>query len=507
MLDETIKKQLTAYVELLENNVTFKVSLDESEASQKLKSFVEEVEALSPKISLELTKLERTPSFMINKGNQDSGIVFAAVPLGHELESFVLALLQVGGRAPKIEEKVKNRILSIDRECHFETYMSLSCHICPDVVQAINIMAVLNPKVTHTTIDGGMFKQEIEDRAVMAVPTVFMNGEEFASGRTSLDDMLEMIVGAQEIDVDITKPYDVVVVGGGPAGTSSAIYAVRKGLRVAMITDRMGGQVLETMGIENVIGTPYTEGPKLARSLEAHLDEYPVDIIKSRTVKSLNKTSQFEITLDNDAVLTSKTVIVATGARWRNVNVPGEQEFKNKGVAYCPHCDGPIFENKRVAVIGGGNSGIEAAIDLAGITKHVTVVEFMPELKADEVLQKRLHSLNNVTVVTNAQTTEIHGDSNVNALSYKSRETGVEEKVELEGVFVQIGLMPNTEWLGDMVEKTRIGEIVVDSKGSTSIPGLYAAGDCTDSAYKQIIISMGSGATAALGAFDYLIRE
>lgn len=503
MLDATIVKQLESYVALLEGDVVLTLSVGSDETSLKLKSFVEEVAALSPRISVVSDTLSRTPSFAIG----DTGIVFAAIPLGHELSSFVLALIQASGRAPKVDASLIQRIQGITDSLHFETYVSLSCHICPDVVQALNIMAVLNPKISHTMIDGGIFKSEIEAHNIMAVPTVMLNGEEFSGGRITLEEIVDKVGGKAAITADLSKPYDILVIGGGPAGSSSAIYAARKGLRVGMITDRMGGQVLETLSIENLISVPQTEGPKLAMALEAHVNEYPIDIIKSRTVASLRKDDLSVATLEDGTEIRSKMVILATGARWRNVNVPGEQAFKNKGVAYCPHCDGPLFEGKRVAVIGGGNSGIEAAIDLAGITKHVTVVEFMPELKADEVLQKRLATLENVTVVTNAQTMSIEGADSVNGLRYKNRDTDVESHVDLEGVFVQIGLVPNTEWLGDFVEKTKQGEIIVDKHGATSVPGIFAAGDCTDSSYKQIIIAMGSGATAALGAFDALIRE
>lgn len=396
----------------------------------------------------------------------------------------------------------------ISGEYHFESYISLTCHNCPDVVQALNMMSVLNPNITHTMIDGAAYKAEVESKNIMAVPTVYLNGESFGSGRMTLEEILaKMGSGTDASEFADKEPFDVLVVGGGPAGASAAIYTARKGIRTGVVAERFGGQVLDTMSIENFISVKATEGPKLAASLEEHVKEYDIDVMNLQRAKRLEKKDLFELELENGAVLKSKTVILSTGARWRNVNVPGEQEFKNKGVAYCPHCDGPLFEGKDVAVIGGGNSGIEAAIDLAGIVNHVTVLEFAPELKADEVLQKRLYSLPNVTVVKNAQTKEITGDQSVNGITYVDRETGEEKHVELQGVFVQIGLVPNTEWLEGTVERNRMGEIIVDKHGATSVPGLFAAGDCTDSAYNQIIISMGSGATAALGAFDYLIRN
>jgi NADH-dependent peroxiredoxin subunit F len=416
--------------------------------------------------------------------------------------------LQVSGRAPKVDQKVIDQIKAIKGVYHFESYISLTCHNCPDVVQALNIMSVLNPGISHTMIDGAAYKEEVESKDIMAVPTVFLNGESFGSGRMTIEEILaKMGNGPDASELSEKDPYDVLVVGGGPAGASAAIYAARKGIRTGIVAERFGGQVMDTMGIENFISMKYTEGPKLVASLEEHVKEYGIDVMNLQRAKRLEKKDFVELELENGAVLKSKTVILSTGARWRNVGVPGEAEFKNKGVAYCPHCDGPLFEGKRVAVIGGGNSGIEAAIDLAGIVKHVTVLEFMPELKADAVLQDRLYSLPNVTVLKNVQTKEITGTDKVNGISYIERDTEEVKHIDLEGVFVQIGLVPNTDWLGETLERTRFGEIVVDKHGATNIPGVFAAGDCTDSAYKQIIISMGSGATAALGAFDYLIRN
>lgn len=507
MLETAIKQQLDQYLQLMEGDVVLRVSAGEDKVSSEMLELVNELASMSSRISVERATLERTPSFSVNRPSEETGIVFAGIPLGHEFTSLVLALLQVSGRAPKVDADTIKQIQNIEGTYHFESYISLSCHNCPDVVQALNVMSVLNPNITHTMIDGAAFKDEVEAKEIMAVPTVFLNGESFGNGRMSLEEILAKLGTGPDASAFSDKdPYDVLVVGGGPAGASAAIYAARKGIRTGIIAERFGGQVMDTMGIENFIGTAYTEGPKLVASLEEHVKEYGIDIMNLQRAKRLEKKDLVEIELENGAVLKSKSVILSTGARWRNVNVPGEAEFKNKGVAYCPHCDGPLFEGKRVAVIGGGNSGIEAAIDLAGIVKHVTVLEFAPELKADQVLQDRLHSLPNVTVITNAQTTEITGTDKVNGISYVSRDTNESHHVELEGVFVQIGLVPNTDWL-DSVERNNFGEIVVDRHGATNIPGVFAAGDCTNSAYKQIIISMGSGATAALGAFDYLIRN
>ncbi|MNO23215.1 NADH dehydrogenase [compost metagenome] len=506
-LDADIKQQLEQYLQLLEGNVLLKVSAGTDTVSNDMLDLVHELSSMSDKITVEQTTLPRTPSFSVNRVGEETGITFAGVPLGHEFTSLVLALLQVSGRPPKVEQHIIDQIKGIRGEYRFETYVSLTCHNCPDVVQALNLLSVLNPGISHTMIDGAAFKDEVESKEIMAVPTVFLNGELFGNGRMSVEDILGKLGSSDTTAFEGKEPYDVLVVGGGPAGASAAIYAARKGIRTGIVAERFGGQVNDTLGIENLIGVKYTEGPKLAANLEEHAKEYNIDIMMSQRAKGLQKKDLIEVELENGAVLKSKTVILSTGARWRNMNVPGEAEFKNKGVAYCPHCDGPLFAGKRVAVVGGGNSGVEAAIDLAGVASHVTVLEFMPELKADSVLQDRLNSLPNTTVIKNAQVKEVTGDSKVNGVTYIERESGEEKHLELEGVFVQIGLVPNTEWLEGTLERTRMGEIIVDNRGATTLPGVFAAGDCTNSAYKQIIISMGSGATAALGAFDYMIRN
>ncbi|MGH0941752.1 alkyl hydroperoxide reductase subunit F [Bacillus mycoides] len=507
ILDADIKTQLSQYLQLMENDILLKVSAGDDNVSKDMLSLVDELATMSSKITVEKVELERIPSFSVNRPGEDTGVVFAGIPLGHEFTSLVLALLQVSGRAPKVEQKLIDQIKNIQGEYHFESYISLSCHNCPDVVQALNVMSVLNSSITHTMIDGAAFKEEVESKDIMAVPTVYLNGESFGSGRMTLEEILaKMGNGPDASELSDKDPYDVLVVGGGPAGASAAIYAARKGIRTGIVAERFGGQVMDTMGIENFISVKRTEGPKLVASLEEHVKEYDIDVMNLQRAKRLEKKELIEVELENGAILKSKSVIVSTGARWRNVGVPGEAEFKNKGVAYCPHCDGPLFIGKDVAVIGGGNSGIEAAIDLAGIVKHVTVLEFMPELKADAVLQERLNSLPNVTVLKNVQTKEITGTDKVNGISYINRETEEVHHVELQGVFVQIGLVPNTDWLGETVERVR-GEIVTDKHGATNVPGVFGAGDCTNNPYKQIIISMGSGANAALGAFDYLIRN
>ncbi|MEH7122268.1 alkyl hydroperoxide reductase subunit F [Bacillus sp. JJ1773] len=508
ILDADIKAQLAQYLQMMEGEVLLKVSAGSDEVSRDMLALVDELATMSQKIKVENTELQRTPSFSVNRIGEDTGVTFAGVPLGHEFTSLVLALLQVSGRAPKVDQKVIDQVKSIKGEYRFESYVSLSCHNCPDVVQALNVMSVLNPNISHTMIDGAAYKEEVDSKDILAVPTVYLNGEEFGGGRMSLEEILaKMGSGPDASEFADKDPFDVLVVGGGPAGASAAIYAARKGIRTGIVAERFGGQIMDTLSIENFISVKSTEGPKLAASLEEHVKEYDIDVMNLQRAKRLEKKDLIEVELENGAVLKSKTVILSTGARWRNIGVPGEAEFKNKGVAYCPHCDGPLFAGKKVAVIGGGNSGVEAAIDLAGIVEHVTVLEFNPELKADSVLQDRLNSLSNVTVLKNVQTKEITGTDKVNGITYVDRDSEEEKHIELAGVFVQIGLVPNTDWLGETIEQTRIGEIVVDNRGATNIPGVFAAGDCTNSPYKQIIISMGSGANASLGAFDYLIRN
>ncbi|MDO8051463.1 alkyl hydroperoxide reductase subunit F [Janthinobacterium sp. SUN211] len=514
MLDAALKTQLKSYLEKVVYPLELVASLDDSAKAREMKDLLQEIVLLSDKITLvERTDAGvRTPSFSINRPGTDIGVRFAGVPLGHEFTSLVLALLQVGGHTIKFDDAVIEQIRNLDGDYEFETFISLSCHNCPEVVQALNAMAVINPRIKVTTIDGGVFPQEVEARQIMAVPMMFLNGEHFGQGRTNVEEILAKLdtnAGARQAEALNKKDvFDVLIVGGGPAGAAAAIYAARKGIKTGVLAERFGGQVLDTLAIENFISVKETDGPKFAMALEQHVKEYEVDIMNTQRAAKLTPGKLVQIETANGAILKAKTVILATGARWREINVPGEKEYRNHGVAYCPHCDGPLFKGKRVAVIGGGNSGVEAAIDLAGLVKHVTLIEFGAELRADAVLQRKLHSLPNVTVITSAQTTEIHGDGKiVNGLSYTDRVSGESKKVELEGVFVQIGLVPNTEWLKGTVALSRHGEIEVDARGQTSIPGVFAAGDVTTVPYKQIIIATGEGAKAALSAFDHLIRS
>ncbi|MBL0419437.1 alkyl hydroperoxide reductase subunit F [Ramlibacter sp. AW1] len=514
MLEAALKAQLASYLERITQPVEITASLDDSQASQDMRTLLRDVADTSRLITVTETQggPHRTPSFMIHRPGHNTGPRFAGLPMGHEFTSLVLALLQVGGYPPKVEQALLEQIRALDGDFDFEVYVSLTCHNCPDVVQALNLMAVQNPRIRATMIEGGLFQKEIEERQIMGVPTVFLNGTYFGNGRMSLEEIVAKIdtSGAEREAAKISakEPFDVLIVGGGPAGAAAAVYAARKGIRTGIASERFGGQVLDTLGIENFISVKETEGPRFALALEEHVRHYDVDIMNLQRAKALVPgTGMIEVQLESGASLKSRTVILSTGARWRNINVPGEHEYKNKGVAYCPHCDGPLFKGKRVAVVGGGNSGVEAAIDLAGIVGHVTLVEFDTKLRADAVLQRKLNSLPNVTVHLNAQTTEITGDGQkVNGLTYKDRATGELHQVPLEGIFIQIGLVPNTDWLKGSVELSRYGEIVVDARGQTSVPGVFAAGDATTVPYKQIIIAAGDGAKAALSAFDHLIR-
>jgi alkyl hydroperoxide reductase subunit F len=514
MLDAGTKAQLKSYLDRITQPVEIVASLDDSKASGELQSLLKDIAESSSLVKVTESRDDnhRKPSFSINRPSENHGPRFAGLPMGHEFTSLVLALLQVGGYPAKVEEAVLQQIRGLDGDFEFEIYISLTCHNCPDVVQALNLMAVQNPRIKTTMIDGSLFQDEVKERQIMAVPTVFLNGTEFGQGRMSLEEILAKIdtsgVEREAKKIAGKEPFDVLIVGGGPAGAAAAVYAARKGIRTGVASERFGGQVLDTMGIENFISIKETEGPKFALALEEHVRNYEVDIMNLQRASALVPGDEFiEIKLENGASLKSRSVVISTGARWRNINVPGEHEYKNKGVAYCPHCDGPLFKGKRVAVIGGGNSGVEAAIDLAGLVGHVTLIEFDTQLRADAVLQRKLHSLANVKVVTNAQTTEITGDNQkVNGLVYKDRATGESHQVPLEGVFVQIGLVPNTDWLKGTVELSKHGEIVVDAKGQTSVPGVFAAGDATTVPFKQIIIAAGDGAKAALSAFDHLIR-
>jgi len=517
MLDTDLKNQLKTYLERVTRPIEIVAHLDGGDSSQELRALLADLQEASSQISVREADEAgaRVPSFSLGSPGQSIALTFAGLPMGHEFTSLVLALLQVGGYPSKLDADLIEQVRNLDGDYHFETYFSLSCQNCPDVVQALNLMAVLNPRIRHVAIDGALFQAEVEQRQVMAVPSIYLNGQPFSNGRMGVEEILAKLdtgaAGREAEKLKTKAAFDMLVVGGGPAGAAAAIYAARKGIRTGVAAERFGGQVLDTMGIENFISVKETEGPKLAAALEQHVKTYEVDVMNLQRAEKLipaGADGLIEVQLANGASLKSKTVVISTGARWRQMNVPGENEYRNKGVAYCPHCDGPLFKGKRVAVIGGGNSGVEAAIDLAGIVSHVTLIEFDSQLRADAVLQRKLYSLPNVKVIVSAQTTEVTGDGQkVNGLIYKNRSSGELHTLELEGIFVQIGLLPNSEWLKGTLALSPRGEIEVNSHGQTSLPGVFAAGDVTTVPYKQIVIAMGEGSKAALGAFDHLIRS
>jgi len=514
MLDNNIKAQLKTYFERIVDPIVLTASLNDDPKSAEMLELLNEVAQQSDKITVNTDgNAEHKPSFTVSKEGEVARITFAGLPMGHEMTSFILAILQASGYPPKVEEEVLNSIRGLSEKMRFQTFISLSCHNCPDVVQALNLMAALNPNIEHEMIDGALYQGLVDQYQIMAVPTVILNGEVYGQGRMTVEEIVAKIDtgNAQEVAKKLSakEPFDMLIVGGGPAGSAAAIYSARKGIRTGIIAERFGCQLMDTLGIENLISVKETEGPKLTQALEQNVKSYDVDIMNLQRAKALRKTDTgLEVELENGAVLKSKSMIISTGARWRSMNVPGEEEYRNKGVAYCPHCDGPLYKGKRVAVIGGGNSGVEAAIDLAGIVSHVTLIEFDSKLRADAVLQNKLNSLPNVTILTSALTTEALGDGKkINGLRYKDRTNDSEHVIELEGIFVQIGLLPNTDWLKGTIDLSPRGEILISDKGETSLPGVFAAGDCTTVPYKQIIISMGEGAKASLGAFDYLIRS
>ncbi|HGJ5883779.1 alkyl hydroperoxide reductase subunit F [Arsenophonus sp.] len=517
MLDSNMKSQLKLYLEKLTQPVELIATLDDSEKSTEISTLLQDISTLSDKITFNKDNnlTVRKPSFLITNPGKDSGLRFAGLPLGHEFTSLVLALLQVGGHPAKEAVELLDQIRQLEGKFHFETYYSLSCHNCQDVIQALNLMAVLNPNITHTAIDGAIFQSEVQQRNIMAVPAVFLNGKEFGQGRMTLSDIVTKIdVNAEKNTVQKLNqqlPYDVLIVGSGPAGASAAIYAARKGIRTGIIGERFGGQVLDTIDIENYISVSKTEGPKLATALRGHVNDYDIDIMDSQMVAKLIPADAADklhkIATVSGATLRSRSIIIATGAKWRDMNVPGEKEYRTKGVTYCHHCDGPLFKGKRVAVIGGGNSGVEAAIDLAGVVEHVTLLEFAPEMRADAVLQQKLASLSNVDIILQAETLEVKGDGvKMTGLQYKNRQYGSIHDLLVAGTFVQIGLLPNTHWLDGVIARNAIGEIKVDEKGETNIKGIFAAGDCTTVPYKQIIIAAGEGAKASLSASHYLMN-
>ncbi|TXS93763.1 alkyl hydroperoxide reductase subunit F [Parahaliea maris] len=520
MLNNDILQALKGYAEKLEKPVTLVLQNGDHDKRDELVDFLTKFTSVSDNlhfIQRDTGDQLRSPlSFALEVDGEPTGIVFSGIPGGHEFNSLVLAVLQSGGVALKLDDTIQTLVRRASQPLQFEVFVSLSCHNCPDVVQALNQFALLSPNISSEMIDGGLYPQLIEERNIQGVPAVFLNGEPFANGKidtaTLLDKLLSLYpelteAGAQEQQEQLPL-QDVTVIGGGPAGVAAAIYAARKGLAVTVVADRIGGQVKDTIGIENLISVPQTTGPELSNALLAHLNEYTVTIKEHLRVDHIEQGDTKTLRLSSGEVIETRTLIIATGAKWRELGVPGEKENVGNGVAYCPHCDGPFFKGKDVAVIGGGNSGIEAALDLAGIVKSVTVFEFLPELKADQVLVKQAESRDNITILKNVATREIVATTGkVNAIVYQDRDSGEELQRELEGVFVQIGLVPNSAFLEGLVERTPHGEVVINERGETSAEGIFACGDVTTVPYKQIVVAMGEGSKAALSAFDYLLKQ
>jgi alkyl hydroperoxide reductase subunit F len=511
MLDSELKSQLSEVFQALDSEIRLVYDESDHAAQSELLALIQDLAGCSSFISLSASgKTSPLPSLTLFRGATQSGVRFTGVPGGHEFSSLVVAILNLAGKGKMPDEFTRARITRLKGPIRIRTYISLSCENCPDVVQALNLFAILHPDFNHEMIDGGLAQEEVETLGIQGVPSILVGETLLHSGRISMIDLLALLEGHFGSEAQDSTPmnqdlgeFDVLVVGGGPAGASAAIYSARKGLSTAIIAEKIGGQVQETKGIENLISVPYTEGPRLTAELSRHLEHYPIRVLEHRKVKSISTDSVKAIELMSGETLRAKSVIIATGAKWRELGIPGEKEYLGRGVAFCPHCDGPFYKNKIVAVIGGGNSGIEAAIDLAGIAKHVTVFEYQDTLKADQVLVDKLNSLPNTQVITGVRTQAIEGDGQkVHTLVYDHRASGEERRLPLDGVFVQIGLLPNSQFLKGTLELTPMGEIPVDAKGRTSVPGIYAAGDVTTTPFKQIIIAMGEGAKAALTAFE-----
>ncbi len=514
MIDNAMKEQLQGVFANLEANYTLQLEVSPEHTSRtEAIELLEGVAQCSENITFEQKDGEGLKLSLL-KDSQPTGVSFRAVPTGHEFTSLLLAILNADGKGRNLPDSfITGRIKALNGDINLTTYMSLTCTNCPDIVQALNVMAILNPRITHQAVDGAINVEEVESLNIQSVPTVYADGVMLSVGRAAMGELLDKLeaqYGVQQTDQATiqTKHYDVVVAGGGPAGATAAIYSARKGLSVAVVAGKIGGQVNETVAIENLISTPQTTGSKLAGDLRAHMEEYDIDILDNRQIETVEQHSDFrQINIRGGETLTTPALIMATGASWRKLSVEGEAEYMGRGVAFCPHCDGPFYKDKHVAVIGGGNSGVEAAIDLAGICSKVTVLEFMEDLKADGVLQEKLYSLPNVDVIANVETRRIQGDgAKVNSIVVRDRSTQVEQEIELSGIFIQIGLLANSSIVKDLVETNRMGEIVVDRNGRSTTKGIYGAGDVTDVHYKQIIIAMGEGAKASLAAFDDRMR-
>lgn len=516
MLSNDIISALKGYTANMQKSVVLVLQTGEHSKRNELLEFLNGVASSSEKIIIEErdthSRLRSSISFFLEVEGKDTGIQFSGIPSGHEFNSLILSILQSTGTPSKLDDSIQTLVANIKEELHFEVFISLSCHNCPEVVQGLNQFALLNDNISSEMIDGGLFQNVINERDIQGVPSVYLNGELFANGKvdtgTLLNKLMEKFPEAANVAPEEALPLqDVVIIGGGPAGVAAAIYSARKGLNVTIVADRFGGQVKDTMGIENFISVPKTTGPELTKSMLQHLNEYEVTLKEHLSVSSVEQGEIKKLVLTNGETIDTKTIIIATGARWRELGVPGEKENIGNGVAYCPHCDGPFFKGKDVAVIGGGNSGIEAALDLAGIVKSVNVFEFMPDLKADQVLINQAMKRDNIAIHKNVMTKQIIAtDGKVNAIEFQDRDTEEVKQLDLHGVFVQIGLIPNSGFLKGVVELSQYGEVLINENCQTSEPGIFAAGDVTTVPYKQIVISMGEGSKASLSAFEYLLK-
>ena len=525
MIDQSLLDAVKSYSENMTRPITFVLGSGEHSKRAELIDFLTKIAGTTDKINFDSTatddSLPSPISFKvvshIDSALTDTGIVFSGIPGGHEFTSLILAILQAGGHTLKLDEGIQKLIKRFNKPLQFQTYVSLSCHSCPEVVQALNQFALLNDDISNEMIDGALFQEQVEANNIQGVPAVFLNGKPFANGLIDTAKLIEKLqeqfpdlLAEADDNAEQLEQQDVTIIGAGPAGVAAAIYTARKGLKVTMVADRIGGQVKDTQDIENLISVPLTTGSELSANFEKHLHEYDITLKEHVSVKEISETEDenYRIHLNTGETFETRSIILATGAQWRKLGVPGEDENVGKGVAYCAHCDGPFFKGKDISVIGGGNSGIEAALDLAGIVKHVTVLEFADDLKADQILINKAKEKANIDIITSAATKEIKAnDGKVTSIVYQDRSSSETKELDVSAVFVQIGLVPNTAFVKGFVDLNRFGEIEIDERCRTDRRGIFACGDVTTVPFKQINIAMGEGSKAALSAFEYLVMQ